>query len=210
MTLASLGSICVFEHMFDKKLSHTQAIPYAGIINTEYQLIRDTALNGGKPTISNVIDCLSNKKLFIDNLRITSNKEWLCHDLMHFVIHNGYCRKYFTDTNDVKQYFQKIYDTYKCIDIFMYYSMEFKIADFQRLLTTCKLHNKHAKLLCFSNISDFYEADIVNINVDNIIFNTDMNDEKYIKFENSWNITKNTIEKLKKLKFDSQLFKNKS
>ena len=153
LKLASLGSICVFEHMFDIKQSHKQAIPYKGIINTDYILIRDTPLNGGKPTISNVISCLSDKNLFIDNLRITSNYEWLCHDLMHFVIHNGYCRKY------------------------------------------------------FSNIDDFFSNNIVNIKVDKIIFDTTMNDKNYIKYENSWNITKNTITKLHTIAFNANIFK---
>lgn len=112
----------MFEHIFDKRCEFPGSRFYCGIASTDLQLVRDAPLNGGKAKIEDVVGIFNDPMSLVDNIRLSSDKQWICQDRYHFVIHNGYCRPFLQSQEQLVSCMLERFEVYRSIDVFMYYS----------------------------------------------------------------------------------------
>lgn len=200
MNITYLGSKCAIEHIFDKNYSYYSY--YSGIIDTQNLNLITTPLCGSSAPVDVVAEILNDPSLFLKTLRISSDTTWICQEHYKFVIHNFYKDRPKLIPPILQMYFKRNFDLYKTIDIFIYCSLNFKnINQIFDILNACKKYNSNAKLLVFSNLNEFKENDVWNINsLSSILYSEKKIDSsEFLNFENVWYISKKLISKIKSL-----------
>lgn len=216
MRVTSIGSNCAIEHAFDVTCQHWQSKYFTHLLGGSgfNLIIKDTPLTGSYAhNPDTIINALSNVQDFSYSLRVSSNKKWICSDKYDFVIHNGWsCRPMFGETqqDEMQTYMFSGFDLYCDIDVFLYSSWEMTCQhQMQKIYGLCKKFNPNCKMIFISNLTDYNDGQMINVNCDQIYFGkywATKEPSRYTLLYNEWSIPVSTMNKLKSIYFDERLF----